>query len=170
MRTCRGFVLALSLLAALSACGVTAPRGNEGYADLDALPGPDADTTIDISLGPTLLGLAARLVDDDPATRALLQSLRGVRIKVYEIEEDSQGVASELDRMGAELEQEGWERVIQVREQQGKTTQMLVKISGDKVAGLTVLATDSVAVTLVNVLGPLQPEMFGRAIAALDAP
>ena len=116
------------------------------------------------------MGLAARLVDDDPATRALLQSLRGVRIKVYEIEEDSQGVASELDRMGAELEQEGWERVIQVREQQGKTTQMLVKISGDKVAGLTVLATDSVAVTLVNVLGPLQPEMFGRAIAALDAP
>jgi cell division protein FtsB len=36
MHTCRRIIVSLSLLALLSACGVTAPRGNEGYADLDA--------------------------------------------------------------------------------------------------------------------------------------
>ena len=63
--------LALSLglmVLLLSSCGITAPRGNEGYANLDSPGMNDTDRTMTISLGPTVLWFAAKFLDDEPET------------------------------------------------------------------------------------------------------
>ena len=73
---------ALLLALALAGCGLTAPRGSDGFADLDSLGISDTDRVLSISVGPALLRFAARHVEDEPETQALLRSLDGARIRI----------------------------------------------------------------------------------------
>ena len=52
--------LAVTAAILLGACGLTAPRGNEGYADLDSPGILDTDRKIALSIGPAVLRFAAR--------------------------------------------------------------------------------------------------------------
>jgi len=162
-------LMGLCLLFLLSGCGITAPSHNAGYADLDGLSWRDVDATLSFSLGPRVLGFAALLIEDDPQTKALLQNLDGVRVKVYEIEGDPGDVAGDLNYMSAQLREAGWEPVILVREE-GETTHVLIRMDEDRIAGLTVLTSDALEVVLVNVMGELRPELFTQTMATLDLP
>lgn len=158
--------LACGLL--LGGCGLTAPRGNAGFADLDSLGIADTDQVLSLSIGPALLRFAARHVDNDPETRALLQSLDGVRIRIYEIDGDATRVAARMSSMSDRLEESGWERVLLVR-QEREQAHMLVKLDGDRVSGMTVLVSDGdEEAVVINLMGDIQPQQFGGVMAALD--
>lgn len=169
----RGLTVAVIFtILALSGCGLTAPRGNEGYADLESLGMTDTDRVLSLSIGPALLGFAARHVDDEPETRALLNSLDGVRIRVYEIDGDATRVAARIDAMSTHLQEDGWEPVLLVREDD-ETVHMLLRMRGERVAGMTVLVSDGDAeAVVVNLMGEIEPRQFGDVMLALnvDAP
>ena len=97
----------------LSACGLTAPRSSEGYADLESLGMLDTDTVMTLSIGPSLLRFAASHVDNDPEVSELLKSLDGIRIRIYEINGDASRVANRINTMSGNLQQDGWEPVLQ---------------------------------------------------------
>ncbi len=162
-------LLAIPVLIILSGCGMTASSHNAGYADLDALSWQDVDTRMSLSFGPMLLGFAAMATEEDPQTRALLQGLDGVRVKVYDIDGDADRVAGDLERMNETLRQSGWEPVVRVREG-GESTYVLMKLADEEIAGLTVLNSDGLEVVIVNVMGQLRPEMFSQAMSALEVP
>lgn len=157
----------LAALLALAGCGLTAPHENPGFADLDSLGIFDVDNTITLSIGPALLHFAARHMDDDPETQALLRGLDGVRVRIYEIDGDALAVAARMDRMSLRLRRQDWQPVALVQEH-GAHTWMLVKASGERIAGLTVISSDGHEAVIVNVMGDLRPELFGGAMAALD--
>lgn len=160
----RGLILAL--LIALTGCGITAPHRGPGYADLDGLSWRDVDRSISLSLGPTVLRLIAAGIDDDPKARELVRSLDGVRVRVYQIDGEPVAVAEDLEAMTARLRQAGWEPVMRVR-QGGETAHMLMKLEQERIAGLTVLASDGLEVVLVNVMGEIRPELFSETMAAV---
>lgn len=161
-------LLALACALLLVGCGLTAPRGNAGFADLDSLGIADTDRVLTLSIGPALLRFAARHVEDDPETRALLQSLEGVRIRIYEIDGDAAGVAARMSNMSDRLEHSGWERVLLVR-QEREQAHMLLKLDGDRISGMTVLVSDGEAeAVVINLMGDIQPRQFGGVMAALD--
>jgi hypothetical protein len=171
MPRCRSaFVIGLAAVL-LSGCGLTAPRSNDGYADLDSLGVFDVDNTLTLSIGPSLLRFAARHTDEDPETQALLRNLDGVRIRIYEIDGDAQRVAGRVDSMGMKLQQQGWEPVAVLREAD-ETVHMLMKPvegrDGQRIAGLTVLVADQHEAVVVNVMGDLKPEFFSDTMVALD--
>jgi hypothetical protein len=160
--------LILTLALFLGACGLTAPRSDDGYADLDSLGVFDTDRTLALSLGPTILGFAARHVDDDPEAKALLSGLDGVRVRIYEIDGDPVRVAERLDAMSKKLQHKGWEPVMLVREED-EQAHMLIKTRGEHIRGMVVMVSDQAEeVVLVNLMGDLKPEMFGDAMVALD--
>ena len=103
--------LVVALVLVLTGCGFMAPQRNAGYADIDRLSWRDVDTTMNLSIGPTLLRFAANMIEDDPQTRELLRSLDGVRIKIYRIEGDAFNVATDLDQASRELATQGWEPI-----------------------------------------------------------
>ena len=161
-------VLGVLMALALGGCGLTAPRSNPGFADLDSLGLADTDRVLTLSIGPALLNFAARHVEDDPETRALLESLDGVRIRIYEIDGDAARVAARMDGMSRKLENGGWERVLLVREQH-EQAHMLLKLDGDRVSGMTVLVSDGDAeAVVINLMGDIRPQQFGGVMAALD--
>lgn len=166
-------VLALTLTAFLiSSCGITAPRSNEGYANLDSPGIGDTNRTLSLSLGKTTLRFAARFLDDEPETQTLLRSLDGVRIRIYEVHGDNERVARRFEHMGRKLGNDGWQPVMLVREE-GELVQMFSKSSNNSMLGLTIVSADDEEVVVVNVMGDIQPEHFGDVMLALnvdDAP
>lgn len=162
--------LAMSLV--LSACGLTAPRSGPGFADLDSLGIFDTDQQMSISIGPTLLRFAARHVDDDPEVQALLRSLDGVRIRIYEIDGSAARVASRMDRMQDHLEADGWEPVMLVREGSERTQLLLRTSQGPSrilTHGLTLLTSDGEhEAVVINLIGDIQPHLFSDVMVALD--
>ena len=121
------WLLAVVLAGALAGCGVTAPRGSDGYADLDSLGVADTDRVLTLSIGPALLRFAAAHVEDDPETRELLRSLDGVRIRIYEIDGDAARVAQRMGGISRKLQAQGWEQVLLARSG-GEEAHMLMKV------------------------------------------
>lgn len=161
-------ILAVVLLLSLVACGFTAPRSNEGYADLDSLGMMDTDRVISLSLGPAVLHFAASFIDDDPEVRDLLRSLDGVRVRVYEVNGDASKVAGRIQHMSSRMQEDGWQPVLLVR-QEDEQTHMLMRMVGDEIRGMTVLVLDGDSeAVIVNLMGDIKPEQFGDVMVALD--
>ena len=164
-----GLVLALAL--SLGACGITAPRTSEGYADLDSLGVFDTDRTMALSIGRLPIRIAIWALEeegDEPETAALLRSLDGVRIRIYEIDGDPARVAARIQRMSAHLRKDHWEPVMLVQDD-GEETHMLVRQRGNRILGLTLITSDgSSEAVVINVMGDIQPESFGDVMVALD--
>ena len=153
---------------ALGACGLTAPRSNDGYADLESLGMRDTDNVMTLSIGPTLLHFAASHIDDDPEVRELLKGLDGVRIRIYEINGDAGRVAKRMDNMSRHLQDDGWEAVLLVR-QEDETTHMLLRIVDEQICGMTVLVSDGESeAVVINLMGEIRPQQFGDVMLALD--
>jgi hypothetical protein len=157
-----------SLAIALSACGLTAPRSNDGYADLESLGMRDTDKVMTLSIGPTLLRFAASHVDDDPEVRELLKALDGVRIRIYEINGDTGRVAARIDNMSRHLQDDGWEPVMLIREED-EATHMLLRTVDGQIRGMTVLVSDGESeAVVINLMGEIKPQQFGEVMLALD--
>ena len=152
----------------LSACGLMAPRSNDGYANLESLGMRDTDRVMSLSIGPTLLHFAARYTDEDPEIRDLLKSLDGVRIRIYEIDGDASRVAARINAMSHHLREDGWEPVLLVREENEETHMLLRRVNG-RISGMTVLSSDGESeAVVVNLMGDIQPAQFGGVMLALD--
>ena len=108
----------------------------------------------------------ARFLDDDPQTQALLRSLDGVRIRIYEVTGDSDRIARNFKHMGNKLDQDGWVPVILVHEE-GEMVQMFAKSSGTGIQGLTIVSADSEEVVVVNVMGDIEPKYYSDVMLAL---
>lgn len=162
-------VLAAALLLSVAACGITAPRSNEGYADLESLGMFDTDRVISLSIGPTLLRFAANHIDDDePEVRDLLRSLDGIRIRVYEVDGDAERVAGRMQRMSTRLQEDGWEPVMLIR-QSDEQAHMLLRMEGDQICGMTVLLLDGEdEAVVINLMGEIQPQQFSDVMVALE--
>ena len=159
-------VLACALL--VGACGITAPRGSEGFADLDSLGIADTERVLTLSFGPALLRFAARQVEDDPETQELLRGLDGVRIRIYEIDGEAARVASRMDTMSRKLQAHGWEPVMLVRSE-NEQAHMLLKVVDQRIRGMTVLVSDGESeAVVINLMGDLEPQQFAGVMTALD--
>jgi hypothetical protein len=151
----------------LASCGITAPRGNAGYANLDSPGMNDTDRTMALSLGPTTLRFAARFLDEEPETQALLRSLDGVRVRTYEVNGDHKRITRNFERMGSKLLDDDWDPVILVREE-GELVQMYAKYSSGTIQGLTIVSSDESEVVVINVMGDIEPANFSDLMLALD--
>jgi hypothetical protein len=168
MRAAAAVPACLAVVLSVAACGLTAPRSNDGFADLDSLGIADTDRVLTLSVGPALLRFAANHIDDDPEAEALLRSLDGVRIRIYAIDGDAGRVLTRMDRMSRELQADGWEPVMLVRSE-SEQAHMLLKVVGEQIRGMTVLVCDGESeAVIVNLMGAIEPRQFGGVMVALD--
>ena len=160
--------MAGAIALSLTACGLTAPRSSEGYADLESLGVRDTDTVMTLSIGPALLRFAASHMDDEPETRELLRSLDGIRIRIYEINGDAKRVATRINAMSGNLQQDGWEPVLLIRGDD-EATHMLIRVVDQQICGMTVLVSDGDSeAVVINLMGEIKPQQFSDVMVALD--
>jgi hypothetical protein len=158
----------LSLAAAALFALSGAASAQNGYFDFGQIPGLDAEPTVQIDLNPTMLGWVTQAAkQNDPEAAKVIESLKGVRVLVYEdIDSSVKAVSQFIEDASRKLEGDGWQRTVYVRD--GTDRVRIYMKPGDpqaakpEIAGFVVMVVDDSDAVFINVAGPVDPEQLGR--------
>lgn len=160
-------VIAWCLL--LGGCGITASglHNHAGYANLESPYWWQADSDVNLSLGPLAIGTARWAIDadQDPELDRLLEDVDGVRISVYNIDDNAQVFIDNFAESKANLQKSGWQNVVRVKDENDDYSLMFIKSTGDMINGLVVLSLSDDEAIFVNLIGNIKPESFDPIMA-----
>jgi hypothetical protein len=165
----KGLALGLTALLALPAMAQEdALKGYPGYVDFGELTGIFGEPTVQISVGESLLNLVGSLsAQEDPETAALFSRLNGVRVNVFENREiPAEGLTFVRDA-AAKLSGLGWESVVTVNSED-EQVRIFMKMNGETVDGITVMAVEPNEAVFVNVIGNIDPADLEKVMDNFD--
>jgi hypothetical protein len=121
--------------------------------------------------GPLLDAITPLLNEQDPGVGKIVNELRGVTAVVASgLDEATSARARALvDEMAGDLERDGWQRLVRVREKGGRTL-VLLHYSGQTLDGLTVLGSQEREVTFVNIAGVIDLASISRLGTSMNLP
>ncbi len=123
------------------------------------------EAKVEVNLSGKLISLVAKAAKPNPEVTELLEMLKGVYVRVYE---NDTTTFNELTRhYENRLEKEKWEVIAKVKEE-GETVQVRILLGEDTILGLFVMVAGETEVTLVNIVGEINPERIGELLANLD--
>ncbi len=138
-----------------------------GYVDFGELQSVYGEPKVMINLGGSILKFVGGMTKDDPETAALLDKLKGVRINVYSIDGQPDAALQKVSQVKSLLQSGSWEPIVQVNEA-GEQAQIFIKLSGDVMEGLTVMAVDEEEAVFINIIGQLDPAQLGKVMENFD--
>lgn len=156
-----------AILAAPVAAQEDALKDLPGYVSFGELSSVYGEPKVMINIGGTILRFVGAAAKDDPEAQAILQNLKGVRINVYATGGDSTAALEQVTRVKGMLKGGGWEPIVQVNED-GEQAQIFMKIAGDKMEGLTVMAVDDEEAVFINIIGQLDPAQLSAVMDNFD--
>jgi hypothetical protein len=128
-----------------------------GYVDFGQLGEIFGEPAVQIAVGPSLLSMVSALsASEDPEAAELFKRLKGVRIQVFETANLAAGAADHVKQVGSALSTQGWESVVTVNSPE-EQVRIFMKINGDLVEGITVMAVEADEAAFINVIGNLNP-------------
>ena len=116
---------------------------------------------VDVTLDGALLQLAARFLNSndpgDAKVKNLLAGLKGIYVRNYTFAKAGEYSMADIERARAQLK--GWNELVSSHEAD-ESTGIYVKMDGQKIVGLVVLAAEPTEVTLIDIAGSIQPEQL----------
>ena len=123
------------------------------------------EAKVEVNLSGKLISLVAKAAKPNPEVTELLNMLKGVYVRVYE---NDTTTFNELTRHYEDkLEKEKWEIIAKIKEE-GETVQVRILLGKDTIFGLFVMVAGEIEVTLVNIVGEINPERIGELLTNLD--
>ena len=118
-----------------------------------------ADKVINVTVDEQLLRLAASFLSDKKPDEAkikeLILGLKGVFVKRFEFEREGEFTLADVDSIRSQLNAPGWSNVANVRSKREGNYDVALMSEGSVIKGLAVLAAESKAFTVVNIVGPI---------------
>jgi len=118
-----------------------------------------ADKVINVTVDEQLLRLAASFLSDKKPDEAkikeMILGLRGVFVKRFEFEKEGEFTMADVDSIRSQLSAPGWSSVANVRSKREGNYDVSIMSEGSVIKGLAVLAAESKAFTVVNIVGPI---------------
>jgi Domain of unknown function (DUF4252) len=148
------------LAALLTSVALAAPPpGLLVLPEFDALS-KKASESVNISLDPALLGLAAGFLDSsdpqDAAARQLIAGLKGIYVRSYTFDADFAYPAAQVDTVRAQLAPPAWQRLVQVNSSKDHThVDIYVCADHGLAQGLAIIASEPREFTIVNIVGAI---------------
>jgi len=117
-----------------------------------------ASESVAVTLDPQLLGLACRFLNsEDPeeaAARQLCTSLTGIYVRSYSFDTDYAYPKADIDAVRKQLSGGGWSPLVQSRKRDAREdVDVYVRMVGDRIEGLAVVASEPREFTIVNIVG-----------------
>jgi hypothetical protein len=157
-----------ALLALPAVAQEDALKAFPGYVDFGELNSIFGEPTVQIAIGESLLGLVGTLsAEEDPEAAALFRKLNGVRVNVFETEGMAAGAVDLVKDISGKLSTQGWESVITVNSAD-EQVRVFLKINGETVDGITVMAVEDTEAVFVNVIGNINPAELERVMDNFD--
>ncbi len=134
-----------------------------------------ADQTVEVSLDEKLLRVAAKFLTNDNPTEAqvkeIISGLKGVYVRVFEFAKPGEYSSSDLETIRAQLRQPGWEKIVRVSSRRGgDNVDVHLRLQGENIVGLAIIAADPTELTVVNVIGPIDLEKLRQLEGQLGIP
>lgn len=162
----------LIVFAALfSIAGATAAYAQDARLQIDSLDkfNSTASEMIDVTVDERLLQLAAKFLNpkrspDEARIKELVEGLKGVFVKRFGFEQEGQFTESDVESIRSQLRNPAWSRVVGVRSKKKTNINIDVYLmsEGAIIKGLAVLAVEPKALTVVNVVGPIDIEKLSQ--------
>lgn len=164
MKTMNRWLLAVTLIISIPAA-MAADNDIEdhpGLVDFSVLTAiANSEPTVEISLKAPLLNMVTNLIrsQDDEAADFISKLLR-VTVKVYESNTlDTDDVANSMEDIAGNLDEEGWERVVRIRED-GDHVDIYFRLSEDAdiIHGVAIMVAEPGDTVLVNIVGDISTD------------
>src|SRR5215813_14409567 len=119
-----------------------------------------ADKVIDVTVDENIIKLALSAFSDhrspdEKKIKELLSTLKGIYVKRYEFETEGEYTKDDAEMIRSQLNGPGWQHVANVRSKRQGSFEVVIMSEGSVIKGLAVLAAEPKALTVVNVVGPL---------------
>ena len=143
-----------------------------GFVDFSTLSGfAGAEPTVQISLKTPLLNMVTNLLkQEDEQASSFVSKLLRVNVNVFESRDiDVDEIASSMAVLADELDAQGWERVVRVREDENHVD-IYFRLSDDAdlIYGIAIMAAEESETVLVNIVGDISVEDLGALARKFD--
>ena len=139
-----------------------------GYVDFGDLSAMYGEPKIIINLGGTMLNFVSMMSsEDNPETADLISKLKGVRVQIFNTEENADAAKAQFSEVRKTLNASGWEPIVQVNEED-EQVMIYMKMKDQNMEGMTVMVVDDEEAVFVNVIGQLNPAELGQVMDVLD--
>lgn len=119
-----------------------------------------ADKVIDVTVDESLIKLAISALNpnrsvNEAKIKDILSGLKGIYVKRFEFEKEGAYTAADAEYIRSQLNAPGWSRIANVRSKREGNYDVVIMSEGSVVKGLAVLAAEPRALTVVNIVGPI---------------
>lgn len=132
-----------------------------------------ASQSVDVNMDERLITIAARLFSDkgdEKKIKELLIGIKGIYVKHFEFENDGQYTAADVETIRTQLRSPSWSRLAGFTSKADGNLEVYLMMTGDKVGGLAVLATDDRELTVVNIVGAVDLEKLAQLEGQFGVP
>ena len=116
-----------------------------------------ASEVVDVTLDARMLRLASKFLSmapDERAARDIIRKLEGIYVRSYEFDREGEYDRSIVDRVRSQLGA-SWSKIVNVRSRKRENVEIFTQTKGDAVTGLVVISAEPKALTIVNIVGPI---------------
>jgi len=144
-----------------------AQAGKLELKNLDKLADRAAEVN-DVTLDGSLLQLAVSVMkssgDPDAAQVVeIIKGLKGIYVKNFEFDSPGQYSQADVESIRSQLTGPGWQRIVtSFSKRNGERDEVYLLKDGDKINGVTVLVAEARELTVVNIVGAIDPEKLGE--------
>ena len=159
-------LLGLCLLAVFAAIPVSAQQGKLNIEHLDKLASR-ASQTVDVTVDQNLLKLAWKFLGerspDEKLVKDIVKDLKGVFVKRFVFEKENEYTDADVEAIRSQLNVPAWTKIVGVRsKREGINVDVHIMTEESLIRGLAVLIAEPKALTVVNIVGPLDVEKLSQ--------
>ncbi len=159
----RRLLPSVAAVLALCACGFA--QDIKIPVNIDKLANK-ASEVVDVNLDGPMLKFASKFLDaedsDDREAKELIKNLTGIYVRSFEFDNAGEFNEADIEEVRAQLKAPTWVRTVNVRSRKdGEKVDVFFKMEGDNVMGLAIIASEPKELTIVNLVGRIDPEKLG---------
>jgi len=167
-------VVALTLACVLLPAWGSAQDSKLKLPDFRSLAGK-ATESVNISLNPWLLRIAAAAMDDkdadSAATKKLLSAIKSIEIRNFQFATDFAYSAADIDAVRRQLGAPGWNQLLKVHDRdKGEDVDIYILVDNDRTRGFALIASEPREFTIINIVGSISVEDLPRLENHLHLP
>ena len=160
-------LLGLCLLGVFAAIPASAQQGKLNIEHLDKLASR-ASQTVDVTVDQNLLRLAWKVIGDgrspdEKLVKDIIKDLKGVFVKRFVFEKENEYTDGDVEAIRSQLNVPAWSKIVGVRsKREGINVDVHIMTEESLIRGLAVLIAEPKALTVVNIVGPLDVEKLSQ--------
>lgn len=124
---------------------------------------PKASKTVEVNLDGNMLNFVKNFLSDTKKDEAdakrIIGKLKGIYVRSLEFDKEGEYNEADIEALRKQVTGAGWQRMVDVREKgkKGENAGVYIRTDGKEMSGLVVLSFEPKEVTIVNIVGVIDP-------------